>query len=130
MALCLALFAEALKGRRQAPERIRSLDELLAVMGLPKEEKAGLNWAVQALLYRVELLFFRVAEEGFALEHYLEGLSYLEKMGGEPFQVLALPGVGSWEIIEKARTVCKKKKSFLIMNEQDLYDCLTVKKVF
>ena len=126
MVLCLALFAEARMGKPEAPCQIRSVDELFTLTGLPKENKSGLNWAIQALLYQVELLFFRVEEEGFSENEYFQGLNYLEKsLKKEPFQALALPGVGSLPILEKARMVCLKKKSLLIMNEEDLYDCLT-----
>lgn len=128
MVLRLALFAEASRGRLHQPQFIRSLPELLNTAGLLKEEKAGLNLAIQALLYQTELLFFRVEEEGFSLSDYFQGLKYLETMKPKklkPFHAICIPGVGSLEVIEKAKKVCQKHKSILVINEKDLYDCLT-----
>ncbi len=128
MVLRLALFAEAIKGKLHHPQLIGSLPELLDITGLPKEEKAGLTLAIQALLYQTEVLLFRVGEEGFSLEDYFKGLKYLETIKPKKktaFQALGIPGVGSLEIIEAAKKVCQKHKSILIINEKDLYDCLT-----
>ena len=128
MVLRLALFAEAIKGKLHQPQSVSSLPELLDITGLPKEEKAGLTLAIQALLYKTEVLLFRVEEEGFSLNDYFQGLKYLENMKPKKkiaFQALGIPGIGSLEIIEEAKKVCQKHKSILIINEKDLYDCLT-----
>lgn len=122
----MALFGEAEKGQFKKPYILRELAELVDAFGNPPPESQGLFFAVQALLYQRELIFFRVQEEGFSGSDYFFGLRYLE----DPQKVsrlhaICLPGIGDPEIMQESLNVCGVHKSFLITTQKDLYDYLT-----
>jgi len=119
-------FGEAEKGELRIPYFFHSLAQLAEALGNPPEESQGLHYAIQALLFKQGLLFFRVEEEGFSTKDYLAGLKHLAKTeSATPINAICLPGVGDSEIIDYAHQVCHLHKSLLIMNEKDLYDYLT-----
>jgi hypothetical protein len=122
----LFLFGEAEKGPFCTPIPIYSLVQLAGTLGSPPTDTVGIAYAVQALLYERELIFYRVKEEGFSRADYMHGIRVL----GKPnvighFSAICLPGVGSREIIEAADAVCLKRGAFLIASDSDLYDFLT-----
>ncbi len=124
----LFLFGEAEKGDLCTPLLFRSLPELADRLGNPPEESEGILYAVQALLYERELIFFRIREEGFSHTDYMRGLHYLESKEAFPaLSGICMPGVGSRELIEAAKPLCDLHQSCLIISEKDLYDYLTVK---
>lgn len=123
----IALFGEAQKGDFQRGYYCQNLWELSHYLGEPpSQDSQGLEYAVQSLLYQRNVIYFRVHEEGFSFQDYLRGLSFLEERR-EYFQLtaIALPGVGSREIIEATHSVCNTHQSFLIVSDKDLYDYLT-----
>lgn len=71
----MALFGEAEKGEYRLPYVCTSLEQLVDNLGNPPAQSKGLFYAIQALLYRRQLIFFRVQEEGFNLPDYLGGVS-------------------------------------------------------
>jgi hypothetical protein len=120
------LFGEAEKGEFCTPFVCRSLPQLAEVFGNPPEESLGILYAVQALMYEHELIYFRVKEEGFSVSDYMRGIHLLENK--EAFQDLAaicMPGVGDAEIIDATSPICSLHRSLLITTERDLYDYLT-----
>lgn len=122
----IALFGESEKGAFKTPHILNALPQLVDLLGNPPSESEGLFFAVQAILYNRDLLFFRVAEEGFSRIDYMSGLKIL----GNPEKVkkvnaLCLPGVGDPEILAASENICHLHKSFLITNQKDLYDFLT-----
>ncbi len=123
----IALFGESEKGYFHKAYCCRSLEELSGCLGEPpSSECQGLAFAVQALMYGRQVLFFRVKEEGFSREDYLKGLQLLkEQTYLSKIAAIGLPGVGSSEIIEATTPICSSHKSLLIMSERDLYDYLT-----
>lgn len=122
----VALFGEAEKGDYRTAYFCRSLSQLLEFFGNPPLHSRGLHYAVQALLYQRNLIFFRVREEGFSHQDYLLGLNQLQK-NSEISQIAAicLPGVGDTEIIEAINPVCAMYHSILITTAADFYDYLT-----
>lgn len=124
MRYTVALFGEAEKGQWNKPLFIRSLQELVDVLGSPPEMSQGLFFAIQSLHFERDLLFFRVEEEGYSKKDYFYGLSYLKK-AKEGIHALFLPQVGDEEILTSAEPILKKNKSHLIMTEEDLFDYLT-----
>ncbi len=120
----MALFGEAEKGSFEKPVLIRELPQLVDRLGNPPTESEGLFFAVQALLYQREVLFFRVAEEGFSKHDYFLGLRHLEKRDKE-IHAMCLPGVGDEEILAASQHLCLQYKSLLITTQKDLYDYLT-----
>lgn len=121
--LKIAIFSEAEKGKFHFPYFIKNLEDLLEIVGNPKDS-LGIHIAVQTLLYKDEVIFFRVLEEGFSCKDYFLGLKNLkEKI--KKIDGLALPGVGDSNIIKEAKKICDICGSFLIMSEKDLYDYLT-----
>ncbi len=121
------LFGEAEKGSFCTPMFCHSLAELSDLFGNPPEESLGLFYAVQALLYERELIYFRVKEEGYSIPDYMKGLHFLQH--GEVITNLAaicMPGVGNAEVIEATSALCNVSNSLLITNEKDLYDYLTL----
>ena len=122
----VALFGEAEKGAFEFPHVLRRLPQLVDLLGNPPGESEGLFFAVQAILYNRELIYFRVAEEGFSRSDYFNGLKYLEdRKRVKQIHAICLPGVGDPEILTASQNVCQVHKSFLITNQKDLYDFLT-----
>lgn len=120
------LFGEAEKGEFCTPHLCKSLPQLADTFGNPPEETLGILYAVQALLYERELIFYRVKEEGFSTQDYLKGLKHLKnKMPKHSIHAICMPGVGDAEIIQATSSICTLHNSFLIISEQDLYDFLT-----
>ena len=120
------LFGEAEKGEFCTPFACKTLPQLADTFGNPPEQSLGLLYAVQALMFERELIYFRVKEEGFSISDYMRGIRLLEKR--EAFQDLAaicMPGVGDAEIIDATSPICTLHRSLLITTEKDLYDYLT-----
>ena len=119
----LALFGEAEKGQYKKAYVLQELGQLVDAFGNPPQDSQGIFFAVQALLYQRELIYFRVAEEGYSADDYFFGLKHLE--GLKKLHALCMPGVGEPEIMEASRNVCSKHCSVLITSQKDLYDYLT-----
>lgn len=122
----IALFGEAEKGDYRRPLLCQTAGQLLELFGNPPLHSRGIYYAIQALLYRRALLFFRVREEGFSYEDYLLGLHLLKKQTlVKAIDAVCLPGVGDTEIIGAMTPICAIYHSLLIVNEADFYDYLT-----
>lgn len=122
----IALFGESEKGAFKTPHILNALPQLVDLLGNPPPESEGLFFAVQAILYHRDILFFRVAEEGFSHIDYMSGLKYLnDREKVKKVNALCLPGVGDPEILAASENICHLHKSFLITNQKDLYDFLT-----
>lgn len=122
----VVLFGEAEKGAYKVPHQLRQLPQLLDLLGNPPGESQGLFFAVQAILYNRELIYFRVAEEGFSHLDYHHGFKYLgDREKVRQIHALCLPGVGDPEILSASNSICQIHKSLLITNQKDLYDYLT-----
>jgi len=122
----IALFGEAEKGEFHIPYLCRSLAQLDDFFGNPPPESQGLYYAVQALLFKRDLIFFRVKEEGYSTEDYLLGLEALEKQQLiHDIAAICTPGVGDRELIQAINPVCEIYHSILITTESDFYDYLT-----
>lgn len=119
----MALFGEAERGQFRKAYVLRELPQLVDVLGNPPENSQGIHFAVQALLYRRELIYFRVEEEGFSGEDYFFGIKHLERV--KKLHALCMPGVGALEILKASRPLCEKHKSVLLTSQKDLYDYLT-----
>jgi len=120
------LFGEAERGDFCTPLICHSLAQLADTLGNPPGESKGISYAVQTLMYDRELIFFRVKEEGFSVQDYMKGLKLL--LGRNTtfsLSALCMPGVGDTTIIDASQAVCTLHKSFLIIDEKDLYDYLT-----
>jgi len=123
------LFGEAEKGDFCTPIFCRSLAQLADTVGNPPEETLGILYAVQALMYEKELIFFRVKEEGFSTQDYMKGLKILQNKNlTNHLTAICMPGVGDIEIIDATQPICTLYKSCLIVTEKDLYDYLTYRK--
>jgi hypothetical protein len=120
------LFGEAEKGDFCTPFLCRSLPQLAETFGNPPKESLGIIYAVQALMYENELIFFRVKEEGFSIPDYMRGIRILKnKEVFHNLTAICMPGVGDTEIIDATSPICSLYRSFLITTERDLYDFLT-----
>ena len=124
----VALFGEAQKGAfRTAYFCSLILRPAVPVdyFGHPPPESKGLFFAVQALLFHRNILFFRVKEEGFSRDDYLLGVSLLQKQHIIPDIVaIGIPGVGDAGIINALAPVCAYYHSILLTTEADLMDYL------
>ncbi len=124
----IALFGEAERGKFQKAYFCDSLPQLVDNLGNPPPESRGLYYAVQALLFERNLIFFRVEEEGFSYQDYFLGLKMLRAQGLiADIAAICLPGVGDAEIIEAVTPLCLTHHSIIITTEPDLYDYLTEK---
>lgn len=121
----IALFGEAEKGDFICPYLCNTLSQLVDYFGQPPSESRGLFYAIQALLYRRQLLFFRVREEGFSVPDYLRGADLLRKNPLDTnITALCLPGVADREILQAIAPICYEQHSILITNEADFFDYL------
>lgn len=122
----ISIFGVAEKGEYYRHLHLQSLEELFTSLGQPSEEGIGLELAIQALLYERSVLYYRVKDEGYENEAYEVGLKQLaSEKTLSPVSALAIPGVGDPHILAQADQICKKEKSFLIMNQKDFYDYMT-----
>jgi hypothetical protein len=119
----VALFGESEKGEFKKPYVLHELPQLIDFLGNPPTGSEGLFFAIQALLYKREIIYFRVEEEGFSRGDYMAGFKCLEAW--KRLHALALPGVGDAEILEASQRLCKIHKSPLISTQKDLFDYLT-----
>lgn len=126
MKYTIAIFGEAEKGEFRSAYYCQNLVQLDEFFGNPPVESAGLYYAVQAILFKRNLIFFRVLEEGFSTEDYLSGLRLLEQQNLFPqIHAICTPGVGDQALIDAILPVCTLHHSILITNESDFYDYLT-----
>lgn len=124
----LFLFGASEKGALCKPHHFSSLEELLDVLGHPPEHSEGIPYAIQTLLFQHNLIYFRVSEEGFSRDDYIQGLKLLRKKEiKKPPHAICMPGVGDEELIQATTPVCHIYQSVLIVSQKDLYDYLTVK---
>ncbi len=120
------VFGEAEKGRFCTPHFISHLPELLQTLGSPPQDSLGIYYAIQALLFKRELIFFRIGEEGFSLSDYRAGIDLLSREGATLSPTaICLPGVGDKELLDSLQPIAKKLRSLLVMSESDLFDYLT-----
>lgn len=122
----IALFGEAEKGDYQTAYLCKTLPELEECLGNPPPNSLGLHCAIQALMYKRQLLYFRVEEEGFSYNDYIRGITILET---QPLiahvAALCLPGVGNYDIINAVTPYCISHHTIIVTNEADLYDFIT-----
>lgn len=122
----VALFGEAERGEYRIAHFCHSVPQLLENLGNPPPYSRGIYYAIQALLYHRDLIFFRVKEEGFSYQDYLLGLALLKKKDiVAHLSAICMPGVGDAEIIEALTPVCVLHHSVLITNESDFYDYIS-----
>lgn len=122
----IVLFGEAEKGRFGTLYFLQQLPELMECLGHPPPESSGLFLAIQAILHKRSVLFFRVAEEGFSSSDYLQGMKGLESASfGYPIAAFCLPGVGDPELLHAAERLCQRYGSLLITGHKDLYDYIS-----
>ncbi|MCY3974539.1 MAG: hypothetical protein OXF02_03220 [Simkaniaceae bacterium] len=122
----VALFGEAERGGFAIPTPVKTLPELRERLGDPPKDSVGLFLAVQFLLFRYDLTYIRVEEEGFSRGDYLRGMEELMKEERtEPVKSICLPGVGDPRIIDSTAKVCGRRRCLIVTTERDLYDYLT-----
>ncbi|MBA3723026.1 MAG: hypothetical protein H0W88_11600 [Parachlamydiaceae bacterium] len=122
----IAIFGEAEKGDYQAAYYCQNLVQLDEYFGNPPQTSRGLYYAVQALLFKRNIIFFRVREEGYSPQDYFQGLILLKQQLLIPqVNAICTPGVGNKEIIDAVLPICSHYHSIMITNESDFYDYLT-----
>lgn len=122
----IALFGEAEKGSFQEALVCNKVTELLEFYGNPPPESFGLHYAIQAIMYDYQLVFFRVEQEGFSKKDYFNGIKILsESPLIKTICAICTPGVGDHTIIDALMPLCFEYHQILITNEADLYDYLS-----
>lgn len=120
----IAFFGETQKGRFCYPYECKSLYQLADTFGNPPDDALALTFAIQALMYDKDIIFFRVQEEGFSIEDYMKGFSILKDINKIKISAICLPKVGSHLIIDSVEPLCKLHKSIIITTQKDLFDYL------
>lgn len=122
----IALFGEAEKGQFRTAYFCQTLEQLDDYFGNPPLDSKGLFYAVQSIMFKRDLIYFRIPEEGFSYDDYLAGLRILENQQLIP-QIAAIctPGLGDQEIIKEIHPICHRYHSIHITSEADFYDYLT-----
>ena len=129
MSYTVAIFGEAEKGELAGMHLITSLAQLSETLGSPPVGSEGISIAIQFLLFKKQVLFIRVSEEGFGLETYFQGLHLLENKNPIPNIIaLCLPGVGDHIILEACNSFCNIHSALIISSQKDLFDYLTSRK--
>ncbi len=119
----IALFGEAEKGLYRTPYLCKTLRDLSTYFGNPPDESRGLYFAIQAILYKRNLIFLRVEEEGYSREDYFAGVDLLKEQKLIPeVTAICMPGVGENGILNAIKPLCEIYQSILITNEADFYD--------
>ena len=122
----IAVFGEAEKGEYRTAYYCKTLQQLVEYLGNPPGGSKGLHYAVQALMYERDLIFFRVQEEGFSLQDYKFGMNLLFTQHAiTKISAICMPGIGNREIIKATNTLCVLYNSVFITSEADFYDYLT-----
>jgi len=122
----VAILGEAEKGKFKTLYFLRDLGGLMDSFGSPPPESLGLYFAIQALLFERNLIYFRVEEEGFSEADYYAGLQTLERSTKvKRLSALCLPGVGDPKILLASKNLCLLHNSLLLTTPQDLHDYLT-----
>jgi hypothetical protein len=128
MVYTIVLFGEAERGEYRTAYLCQNLEQLDQYFGNPPPNSKGLYYAVQALLFKREIIFFRVMEEGFSLQDYLTGVNLLEQQQLiRQLDAICIPGVGDPHVLNVVQPLCEQYHSILISNEADFYDYLTSK---
>lgn len=128
MIYTMVLFGEAEKGEFNTAYFCQNLEQLDEFFGNPPPDSKGLYYAVQALLFKRHLIFFRVVEEGFSIQDYLTGVRLLEQQQLiSQLDAICIPGVGDPTVLKALLPVCQQYHSILISSESDFYDYLTFK---
>ncbi|SPJ31583.1 hypothetical protein [Candidatus Protochlamydia amoebophila] len=124
----IVLFGEAERGEFRTAYLCQGLEDLDKYLGNPPYQSKGLYCAVQALLFKRRLIYFRVSEEGFSINDYLIGLKMLEQQTFIPnLDAIYMPGIGNQEVLDAVQPICKFYHSILLTNEADFYDYLYYK---
>lgn len=124
----IALFGEAERGEYRTAYFCQTLEQLDEYFGNPPPDSRGLYYAIQALLFKRDLIFFRVPAEGYSRDDYLLGLKILETQKIIPHvTAICTPGVGDTEVINAILPVCALYHSILLTTEADFYDYLTAR---
>jgi hypothetical protein len=126
MIYTIVLFGEAEKGEFRTAYFCQDLIQLDEFFGHPPPHSQGLYYAVQALLFKRNLIFFRVLEEGFSIQDYLVGVKLLKQQQQiSQLDAIGLPGVGNPEVLNALQPICEQYRSILLTNGADFYDYLT-----
>ena len=128
----IAMFGEAERGEFRTAYFVRTYPaagwNFLAIR--PLTAKACF-YAVQALLFKRNIIFFRVVEEGFSTQDYLTGVHLLRQQQLiRQLDAICIPGVGDPQVIDAMQPLCLHYHSILISNEADFYDYLTSTQIY
>lgn len=126
----IAIFGEAERGKFKTAYFCNNLAQLDEFFGNPPPDSLGLYCAVQALLFKRNLIFIRVPEEGFSRDDYFTGFEMLEHQKLiSHIDAICIPGVGDQEILSAVQPIGSLNNSLIIINESDFYDYLTTRKI-
>ncbi len=121
----IAIFGESKEGPLKTLLLLRSLPNIVEIIGNPTETGLGVHMAIQAMLFGREVLFYRIEEEGFQRENYAFGCKLLETHPRkDDLAAIALPGVGDSTILSLAQKIIPSG-TILLLTEKDLYDFTT-----
>ncbi len=119
----IALFGEAEKGEFEKGYYCYSLPQLADLLGNPPPHSLGLHFAIQALLFKRNIIFFRVKEEGYSLSDYHFGVQALrEQPQLTHLEGIGIPGVGNTEILHALKPICHKFHSIVFITAMDFFD--------
>ena len=121
----IAFLGESEMGRFHYPYFCYSLTQLATILGNPPEDSRGLDFAVQAIMYERNVIYFRVEEEGYSTKDYMQSIDIIkDKNKVKRLDAICIPGVGDKEIIFQLGPICKSHNSIIITSEKDLFDYL------
>lgn len=119
----IALLGESEKGRFLYPYFCKNLEELISYLGNPPKDSKGIDFAIQAIMYERDIVYFRVQEEGYFIKDYFQCLEII-KNKIKKIDAICIPKVSNKEVIEKSSLICKSLSSIIITTKEDLFDYL------
>jgi len=128
MTKVIALLGESEIGKFHHPYFFRSLEHLATTLGNPPLNSQGIDFAIQAIMYERDVIFFRVEEEGYSLDDYMKSLKIIKnKKLIKKLDAICIPGLSDKKIISKIDPICKFHRSIIITTQKDLFDYLLSK---
>jgi len=125
MYITIALFGESEKGRFHYPYFCYSVEQLADTFGNPPPESQGLELAIQSIMYERDIIFFRVAEEGYSVDDYINSIEILKDTNQvKNLDAICIPKVSDHKILDSFDPICKLHKSLIITTQKDLFDYL------
>ncbi len=124
----IALLGESEFGKFHYPYFCNSLEQLVITLGNPPQDSKGLDFAIQAIMYERDIIYFRVNEEGYSTDDYVYSFKIIKNRKKiKKLDAICIPGLSDKELISELDPICKLHSAIMITTQKDLFDYLLSK---